>query len=28
LLNIDGEPACFALEKAVNRTASDCHKLK
>ncbi len=28
LLNIDGETASFALEKAVNRTASDCHKLK
>ena len=25
LLNIDGETASFALEKAVNRTASDCH---
>jgi hypothetical protein len=28
LLNIDGETASFALEKAVNRAASDCHKLK
>jgi hypothetical protein len=28
LLNIDGETASFALEKAVNRTAGDRHKLK
>lgn len=28
LLNIDGETACFALEKAVNRTACNRHKLK
>ena len=25
LLNVNGETASFALEKAVNRTASDCH---
>jgi hypothetical protein len=28
LLNIDGETACFALEKTVNRTACNRHKLK